>query len=216
MDPRLDRRVEFDERSRAFPVRALISTEKKPRGYTWKVDTFLDQGQEGACTGFAWAHELAAKPVRVPDVTNDLARSIYNRARQLDEWPGEDYEGSSVLAAAKAVQELGHLTEYRWAFGVDDLMMAVAYRGPAVLGINWYSGMFSPDSDGFLNVTGNIEGGHAILCHSYSHTRREFKVWNSWGHGWGYGSTAKIRYDDMARLLSEQGEACIPTMRGKP
>jgi hypothetical protein len=63
----------------------------------------LDQGKEGACVGFAWSHELAAYPVRV-EVDDEFARSkIYAEAQKIDEWPGEAYHGTSVLAGAKVV-----------------------------------------------------------------------------------------------------------------
>ena len=40
---------------------------------------------------------------------NDFARGIYKQAQTLDEWPGDDYEGTSVLAGAKAVQAEGYM-----------------------------------------------------------------------------------------------------------
>jgi hypothetical protein len=60
-DRTLDRLVEFDERSRNFS--AAVGLETYPfRSYTWACDPVLDQGREGACVGFAWAHELSARP----------------------------------------------------------------------------------------------------------------------------------------------------------
>lgn len=211
-DPRLDRVVQFDEQSRKFPIRALVSA-KKPRSYTWRVNNWLDQGQEGACVGFSWSHELAGRPKEVSGITNDFARAIYRRARQLDEWPGEAYEGTSVLAGAKAVSEAGHLIEYRWAFGLDDLILAVGYQGPAILGINWYEGMFNTGNGDFIEPTGQIAGGHAIVCHGVSVKGRYFKLHNSWGKDWGNNGECKISFEDMYRLLHENGEACIPVIR---
>jgi hypothetical protein len=59
------------------------------------VPEILDQGQEGACTGFALAgvinfllHERTLDRRVSP-------RMIYEMARRYDEWPGESYEGSS-------------------------------------------------------------------------------------------------------------------------
>lgn len=211
-DPRLDRIPQFDEKSRSFPVRQLVAT-KKPRSYTWRVDTWLDQGQEGACVGFSWSHELAARPKVIRDITDDTARSVYRRAQQIDEWPGENYEGTSVLAGAKAVLESGHIKEYRWAFGLDDLILAVGYQGPAVIGVNWYSEMFEPDEKGYIHVGGSLMGGHAIVCHGVNIKGRYFKLHNSWGQDWGVNGECKISFDDMARLLSEYGEACVPVVR---
>lgn len=215
LDPRLDRVVRFDGRSRNFPIRALID-QRKPRSYTWSCGVWLNQGQEGACTGFAVTHEAAARPVTVR-VDEVMARSIYQRARQIDEWPGEDYEGSSVLAAIKAGQEQGWYGEYRWAFGIDDLKLALSYKGPAVLGIPWYEGMFEPDSTGFIRPDGSVMGGHAILANGICLKAPGYiRLHNSWGKGWGVNGECFITFADLDRLLHEQGEACIPVQRKNP
>jgi hypothetical protein len=234
MERTFDRLPEFDERSRQYPIRALIDTSVTPRSYTWGCDYYNDQGQEGACVGFSWSHELAAKPKVVP-TNNSVAQEIYYRARQLDSWPGEDYDGTSVLAGAKAVMErLNHLDrplmgEYRWAFGTNDLIFAVGYKGPAVLGIDWYTNMFETDEGGYVHVDGEIAGGHAILCRGVRLVKKDrllpltldnidrFKSWfllhNSWGPNWGVNGTAKVRVAGMDELLTAGGEACIPVLR---
>jgi hypothetical protein len=210
----LDRIENFDERSRNFPVTALRTEySMNPRSYTWRCDKTLDQGPDGACTGFAVSHEAAARPKVIDNVTYDIAMNVYHRAQQLDPWPGEDYEGSSVLAAMKAGVEHGWYSEYRWAFGEGDLAWAVGHCGPAVLGIPWYTGMFTPDSDGFIAPTGHVAGGHALICNGYSYTKRIYRLHNSWGPNWGLGGYAFIKADDLAKLLAERGEACIPTKR---
>lgn len=210
---RFGRQVFFDERSRAFPTRTLTAT-KKPRSYTWACPLFLDQGTEGACTGFAVAHEAAARPVCVHGITHETARSVYHRARQLDNLPGEDYDGSTVLGAVKAGRELGWYKEFRWAFGIEDLKVAVSHLGPAILGIPWYEGMTEPDARGYMRVTGAVEGGHAILCTGYNVRADYFLLHNSWGTWWGKQGRARISAADLSRLLKEQGEACIPVVRG--
>jgi hypothetical protein len=217
-DPRLGRLPEFDERSRAYPIRTLVAG-KPHRSYSWRVPLNLDQGHEGACVGFSWSHELAARPVLVKDVDDAFALRVYRRAQQLDEWPGEAYDGTSVLAGAKASVELGKIGEYRWAFGLDDLRLALGYAGPAVLGLNWYAGMFSPAADGRIAPTGHLMGGHAILA--YRVDERNERVWlqNSWGASWGMTDRSFgpgkcwLSFADLDRLLGEDGEACIPVVR---
>lgn len=215
IDRTFDRLVKFDERSRAYPIRTMIAADR-PRSYTWRCDLNLDQGSEGACTGFSVSHEAAARPVCVTGITNQTAQAIYYRARQIDEWPGENYDGSSVLAAMKAGKELGWYDEYRWAFGESDLALAVSRKGPAVLGINWYEGMGRPDANGIITVSGQVHGGHAILCNGYNAKTRMYRLHNSWGKSWGINGECFISASDIARLLSEHGEACIPVKRAKP
>jgi hypothetical protein len=211
----LGRLEQFDERSLNFPVMALISTAQAtaPRSYTWSCSQYLNQGNIGACVGFSWAHELVARPT-VLNASYNSAMQIYKDAQKIDEWAGESYEGTSVLAGAKVMKSLGWLHEYRWAFNVNDLILAVGYKGPAVLGIPWYDGMFSPDNEGIIRPTGPVVGGHAILCNGVSLKKQLFRLHNSWGVFWGHNGDAFISFDNMAKLLSEHGEACIPVKRG--
>ena len=213
---KFDRLVSFDSRSRSFPIRALLSTVVKPRSYTWSCRAWLDQGIEGACAGFAVTHEAAARPVVIQSVSDGLARAIYNRAKELDPWPGTDYEGTSILAAIKAGKEKGWYSEYRWAFGEDDLAAAIGYKGPAVLGLNWYEGMLDTDATGFIRPTGRILGGYAVLCNGFSVSKQTYRLHNSWGRSWGIEGDAFVSRADMRRLLAEEGEACVPVVRAVP
>lgn len=211
-DRRLDRVPEFDERSRNFPIRTLVAS-KSPRSYTWGISKILDQGSEGACVGFGWTHELIAKPKPHPSLGDDYARFIYRSAQKIDEWAGEDYEGTSVLAGAKVIKDLGYMPEYRWAFSMDDGLKAIGHVGPAVLGLNWYEGMFNTDEQGFLHPSGGIAGGHCVTATGVSFRHKYVTGPNSWGANWGNKGMWKLSFDDLARLLNERGDFCIPVVR---
>lgn len=86
----------------AFPADAELG-KYLPR-YV-KAGLVLDQGSEGACTGFGlacvvnylrWA--AADYPTRMDSVS---PRMFYNFARRYDEYAGENYEGSSCRGALK-------------------------------------------------------------------------------------------------------------------
>lgn len=231
--PKLDRLPEYDERSRQYPIATLLAATQAPRSYTWSCDIYNDQGQEGACVGFAWSHELSARPKVVPTYEAG-AQEIYHRAQQLDQWAGEDYEGTSVLAGAKAVMERVNsagvplIREYRWAFTVNDIIMTLGYKGPVVFGVNWYEGMWDVDANGFLSVDGDLAGGHAILANGVKIVRKDalqpyslsnidthksfVKLHNSWGTNWGVGGNAKLRLDGLNKLMPN-GDFCVPVVR---
>lgn len=225
-DHRLDRLIQFDPRNLDYPIRALITPEQqtKPRSFTWSLPTFLDQGHEGACVGFSITHELLAKPVPIHDLDATFAREqIYWAAQRADDWPGGSYpgatpayEGTSVLAGAKVATAAGYYTEYRWASSVEDLALAIGYKGPAVLGINWHDGMMDTDSNGYIHVTGPVVGGHAILVNSYHKSTGRFMLSNSWGIDWGLHGHAYVSTEDMTLLLGDNGEAMIPVHRRRP
>lgn len=83
-----------------------------------RVPEVLDQGTEGACTGFALGaviNFLLAQRKRKHGVS---PRMIYELARRYDEWPGEDYEGSSARGAMKGWVRHGVCRRTSWP---DDL-----------------------------------------------------------------------------------------------
>lgn len=87
----------------------------------------LDQGAEGACTGFGLAavinyllfrRSVQARQelgVNVP-VQRVSARMLYHMARIYDEWPGEDYDGSSCRGAMKGWHRHGVCTDVTWPY----------------------------------------------------------------------------------------------------
>jgi hypothetical protein len=139
----------------------------------------------------------------------------------------------------KAVQELHNkkgeklISEYRWAFGLEDLIRAIGRKGPAVIGCDWWTGMFDTDADGYIHVTGSIAGGHAIMARgvriryrkdvplvpnrmdSVDMDKSYITLHNSWSKEWGLDGTCKISLTDMDRLLKEDGEAVIPVVRSR-
>lgn len=220
-DIRFDRLVQFDERSRNYPIMATIDASAKPRSYTWRCDTHLNQGPDGACVGFSMTHELLARPKALTGFDFKFAKEqVYWEAQKIDPWEGGSYpganpfyEGTSILAGMKVLQKLGYIDEYRWAFGLTDLVMAVGYRGPAVIGVPWYTGMFDAKPCGHIHVDGQVAGGHALLVKGVSVTNRTFTLHNSWGPGWAKGGDALISWDEMELLLHQNGEAVIPVTR---
>ena len=228
VDPRLDRVYPGVERH--FPsllhlTREDPRTQKAPRSFTHNFrgyDPHLDQGREGACVGFGWAHELACYPAIVKGMDFTYARErIYWAAQRRDQWSGGAYpgaspfmEGTSVLAGAEVVhRELGLIGSYKWSLDLNDLILAVGYMGPAVMGTDWYSGMFSTDSSGFVHATGTVEGGHCWLARGVSLRKQSFLCRNSWGANWGQGGDFLISFEDMSKLINSHGEACVPSLR---
>jgi hypothetical protein len=63
------------------------------------VPAILDQGREGACTGFALAAAIQFQLARRNLRRRVSPRMLYEMARHYDEWPGQDYEGSSARGA---------------------------------------------------------------------------------------------------------------------
>ena len=82
----------------------------------------LNQGQEGACTGFGLAtvvNYLLLRRKLPPDLVPVSARMIYEMAKRYDEWPGEDYQGSSARGAMKGWYKHGVASEALWPYSVE-------------------------------------------------------------------------------------------------
>lgn len=227
--PKVDARLFKDMRSRGYGVRTIVAPQGELTKRLWPIPSWLplDQGQEGACVGFGWSAELAVEPVSVP-VTNGFALRLYHAAQAIDKAEGRDYpDGATTLAGAKAAKNMGLISAYRWCFGIDEVTDALVVRGPVVLGINWYDGMYETDTNGLVSVNGPLVGGHCISLTGYwpykisvngrstkdnSPFGQDVYEWvNSWGKMYGRAGVGFIRRSDLDRLLKEDGEAVIAT-----
>jgi hypothetical protein len=142
---------------------------------------------------------------------------LYDQFIKDDEWSENDNDterqfGTSVRAGAKHLQKTGRVKSYLWAEGVEDVRAwHLSNFGTVVLGVNWYTGMFEPDSEGYIKVSGIVEGGHCVKTTGWNDTARPGGVvygQNSWDEDWGVKGRFRIRRDDLERLIMEQGEAC--------
>ena len=169
-----------------------------------------NQKATSQCVGYGWAHWLEDGPVTHVGKPPVLApKAIYQLAQVLDEWPGEDYDGTSVRGGAKALRQLGYVSEFRWAFSLSGLINAVLEQGPVVVGTNWYAGMMDVDHNGFIHVVGDLLGGHAYVVNGVNVVDEKLRLKNSWGRGWGRKGNAWISFDDTEALIREDGEVCL-------
>lgn len=90
-----------------------------------KSGLVLDQGKEGACTGYGlaavvnyllWTRALEAKVTKGFRAISP--HMLYDLAQFYDEWPGEDYEGSSCRGAMKGWHKHGVCEEALWKHSV--------------------------------------------------------------------------------------------------
>jgi hypothetical protein len=207
----LDWKPRFDTRSLGHKVSLAYALERPLRARIWKRTVWLDQGSEGACVGFSCAHEMALTPRRwSPEYTEQMARVLYREAQKRDQWAGESYEGSSVLGGMQALKDRGEIKSYRWCTTVEEVLWAVSYIGPVVIGVNWYAGMFAPDANGHLHTKGRLAGGHAIVIGGIDPKNERVLLYNSWGKGWGKDGAAWLSFAELDRLLHEDGEFAVP------
>jgi hypothetical protein len=224
------RRDTLDFRDRMFQTSLIeVPTHIPLADYlAWRVPV-LDQGEEGACTGFGLAtvaNFLLQRRKVVPDKAPVSARMLYEMARRYDEWPGENYSGSSARGAMKGWQKHGVCSEDEWKYeftapkpgGLTEARTADALRRPlgAYLRVNHKDlvAMHSALAEvGILYATAtvhegwdDVDAGGAIAWprplsggHAFAIVAYDadgFWIQNSWSDKWGLGGFARICYDD--------------------
>ena len=106
-----------------------------------KPSMVLDQGREGACTGFALAAVVNFLRTRQKPTASVSPRMLYELARRYDEWPGEDYEGSSARGAIKGWVKHGVCLRSAWKddkHGITNLTDTIVKQAMNVPGGAYY------------------------------------------------------------------------------
>lgn len=218
--------------ARKYPVSAAFTEAVAPVAKAWLRGPVLDQGAEGACVGHGVVNELTSTPIRVkfadvdlpdgaPPYPQGMAFWTYRQAQRIDEWPGESYSGTSVNAGMRIARDLGLIDSWYWAQSREDFRASLVAKGPVVLAIPWFSGMYSAPG-GVLRVTGDLVGWHCILANAYDPRRALnnlprtecVRLLNSWGTDWGSYGSAWMNLDELWNLIdSHDAEMVVPVGR---
>jgi hypothetical protein len=208
---RLGRHILHDRRSRNFPADAapqLQSVTHQAFGLP------LDQGQLGSCTANALCGALNSAPdFHGPSPrTEPQALQLYELEAKLEGKPCPPNDpGGSGLEVCKAAKQLGWITSYRHAFGIDQALLALVLR-PVITGINWYTSFDSPDTSGLVAITAGatVRGGHEVVADQIDVAAKLVWFWNSWGAHFGVGGRFCMSFDTWQQLLAERGDVTVP------
>ncbi len=107
-----------DIRDRMYePALIQLLPELDNRGGT----DILNQGQEGACTGFGLAAVINLLNVKKRKLQFKASpRMLYEMAKKHDQWPGEDYAGSSCRGAIRGWKNMGVCSEEDWRYSTSN------------------------------------------------------------------------------------------------
>jgi C1A family cysteine protease len=218
----LGRLPSVDFRDRQFLLSPPPSSAIERRNRHWITGQVLDQGYTSQCVAYSGAQYLITNPIK--NKWTGTIEQLYEQCQDVDEWPGTDYDGTSVRALFKVFKAKGFVSTYQWAFDVNTVVRHILTTGPVVFGTNWYLGMFDADDEGFIYPTGPTVGGHAYMVKGVNLDKKctdgttgAFRIINSWGRSWAQDGKCWMSFPTAARLISEWGEAATSTeLKFKP
>jgi hypothetical protein len=226
---KLDARPDtIDFRDRMYvPTLVTVPTARHLPDFQAAGVPIRNQGSEGACTGFALAavadYLLRTRRPDGGQVPEVSAHMLYAMARRYDEWPGEDYSGSSARGAMKGWYQHGVCSQAAWPdsagvldaarsreamerplgayFRVDHGDLVAMHAALAEVGVLYATAQvhvgWQDPSDGIIELDDQVVGGHAFAIVGFD--RDGFWIQNSWGTEWGAGGFGRIAYTDWLR-----------------
>nr|WP_298684551.1 C1 family peptidase [uncultured Dongia sp.] len=194
--------------------------------------TILDQGKDGACTGFALAAAINlllatnTKLAATERARRVSAHMLYVMARQHDEWPGEIYEGSSLRGALRGFFNCGACLDKLWKTPtLKELSLQSAQDARnTTLGAYFRLRPHLPDYHAALSETGvifasatvhrgwdnpvkgKITTGQGVSLHAFAivgYDQEGFWIQNSWGKSWADKGIAHWPYEDWAANIQD-------------
>jgi hypothetical protein len=211
------------------PTLVNVPTERTLGDYRKAEVEIRNQGQEGACTGFALAavadYLLHTRRPR-KESGKVSAHMLYAMARRYDEWPGEGYDGSSARGAMKGWYQHGVCGEPLWTSATDTHASMQERSADAIgrpLGAYYrvdHSDLVAMHAAitevGVLYATAQVHEGWSdvradgiialsetvIGAHAFALVGYDgdgFWLQNSWGEEWGDRGFGKISYADWLR-----------------
>jgi pimeloyl-ACP methyl ester carboxylesterase len=207
------------------PALVQLASEMRPPA-NLKI---LDQGAEGACTGFGLAASINLLNKKRKNNILVSPRMLYEMARKFDEWEGEGYSGSSCRGAIKGWANMGVCEDSFWPYAPENpgsfTLQAAKNARSQTIGAYYRLTPRIADFHAAINETGVIfcsanvhkgwarkqvksgkipfrkgrTGGHAFSLVGYN--KKGFWVQNSWDITWGNKGIALWSYEDWEQNL---------------
>lgn len=208
--------ISKDDRDLAHLMPRRAAARGVNERYWWSPPAY-DQGSTSQCVAYSGVRYLTSGPICNQPIPFE---ELYIECQKADEWPGEDYEGTSVRGLFKALKARGLVSEYSWAFEVGPVIDHLLTVGPVEMGTSWTDEMANPTLKGYVTL-GDLEestGGHAWCVIGASRTKKNpdgtvgaVRAVNSWGLNWGDRGRFWLTFNDLDKLIKFDGEAAVAT-----
>lgn len=195
---------------------ALPATALKTSGavdHRFPESLILNQGEEGACGGFAATYLANAYPIE-HRFDSKYAFGVYHEANP--NWRNDS--GSTLRANAGVLKRRGLVKTYALTQDVDTVLKWLLNKGPVTIGVPWYNSMDELDKEGVTRVrkSSGQRGRHAI-CLVGARIGAEALAGmdidedyvyypNSWGSRWGRRGYGRITVAGLRILFNNGGD----------
>jgi len=200
----------------------------------------LNQGGEGSCTGFGLAAAINYLLWKNDIEHNKVSeRMLYNTAKLYDEWPGEDYEGSSCRGAMKGWHRHGVCAQEFWPYlpneqirprqgwlqdaakrplgayyrvnkdSIADMQAAIVEVGAVYVSATVHDGWFLGEESKLPVIPFKNKPVGGHAFALVGYTPDGFIVQNSWSADWGYKGFAVLGYSDWVQNSSDAWVAVL-------
>ncbi|MFH1259976.1 MAG: C1 family peptidase [Elusimicrobiota bacterium] len=221
--------------TRDYLMRAYLPLVKIPKkiDYSKKMSPVRDQGDEGTCVGFASTVGMKEyqEHLDYKKIVTLSPRFLYAECKKIDGMPDE--EGTTIRAAMKALKTKGVCQETFWPYrprqtdkpkagavanakkfstltyarilNLNELLLSLAAKGPAVIGVYVFEGMMTTKT-GVVPMPKKNEsplGGHAICPAGYDNTKKLIKFKNSWSEKWGEKGYGYLPYAYLEKYMMD-------------
>ncbi len=178
-------------------LRGIRREQTKARAIPWRIGDILNQGDSDECVIYCYAAFRQAAPFFCKSIgwTKGMFDERYQRAKELDEIPGVNYDGTTARGAMKAAEAVGEVNGYLWVpptNGEDITKEYLATRGTLMQGTDWPATFFAPNKHGYVepdNAPPAAMGHETLVRWYHKPTHRKYpdsyECVNSWGRSFG-------------------------------
>ena len=210
------------------PALVQLRSELQPP----KKRSVLNQGREGACTGFGLAAVINRLLAERGEVREVSARMLYEMAKKFDKWEGEGYVGSSCRGAVRGWSNMGvcsealapyQESESNWHLTIEQAKDARKTTVGAYFRVSKRLSDYHAalNEVGVLYASARVHDGwrrsnvvNGDIPHRAAHlgnhafaivgyNQEGFYVQNSWGKTWGNDGVALWLYEDWLENIRD-------------
>ena len=165
--------------------------------YRWEMIESSNQGASPSCAGLAMAGYVEWWQWKYRRIRKQVdGQAIYDVAKTIDGQPDE--EGTTLEAVVRAARQMDLIPVDMASLKVvrvDNVKAALHRYGPMLSGFIIHEGWEKATADGWINTSGNVLGGHAVVLTGYSDVDKpqHFDIQNSRGALYGWKGMARMQ-----------------------